>query len=716
VSGPAAPEGRSILDLLALATAVPSHGMTLDLLTELALIMCVAAVTTALFQRLRQPVVLGYLLAGMLVGPHLPVPLFADEGTARELSELGVVLLMFSLGLDFSLRKLIRVAPTAGVVAVIECSLMVSLGFLVGRAFGWTRTEALFGGAALAISSTTIIVKAFAEQRVPADRAEIVFGILVVEDLIAILLLAFLTALASGARLDGAAMARTVGRLGGFLIVLLAAGMLLVPRLVRAVVRLHRAETTVVAAVGLSFAFALLARKMGYSVALGAFLCGALVAESGAGKLVEHRIEPVRDLFAAVFFVSVGMLIDPRVIWAHLGTVLALTGVVIGGKLVGVTLGAFVAGYGVPTAVQTALSLGQIGEFSFIIAGVGLALGVSRSFIYPATVAVSALTTLLTPFMIRASGWIGAAVDRRLPHTLQTYATLYGAWVQGLRGTREHHGAWSRIRRLVRWLILDLLLCGAIVIAGSLSARGLGRWTTRVAGVGPKVARVALIAATLALLFPFVLGAVRMARALAAALAAEALPAPPDARTLDLAVAPRRALVVTLQIAILLCAGVPLVAVTQPFLPRYEGMVVLLLALGLLAVALWRSATNLEGHVRAGAQLFLEHLAAQSGTEASGLHPAAGAGPRPELPGLGNAQAIRLAPEACAVGKTLRELDLRGLTGATVIAIERQPSDVVYPTAEEILRAGDTLVVTGAAGAVAAARELLRQVGAAAGS
>ncbi|HXT97910.1 MAG TPA: cation:proton antiporter [Polyangia bacterium] len=695
------------MDLLTLAMALPLHRAPLDLLTELALIMCVAAVTTALFQRLRQPVVLGYLLAGMLVGPHLPVPLFADESTARELSELGVVLIMFSLGLEFSLRKLVRVAPTAGVVAVIECSLMVSLGFLVGRAFGWTRYEALFGGAALAISSTTIIVKAFAEQRVSAARAEIVFGILVVEDLIAILLLAFLTAAASGARLDGPAMLRTVGRLAGFLVVLLAAGMLLVPRLVRAVVRLRRAETTVVAAVGLCFAFALLARKMGYSVALGAFLCGALVAESGAAKLIAHRIEPVRDLFAAVFFVSVGMLIDPRLIWAHGGAVLALTGVVVAGKLVGVTIGAFVAGYGIPTAVQTALSMGQIGEFSFIIAGVGLSLGVTGNFLYPEAVAVSALTTLLTPFLIRAAGRVGTAIDRRLPHTLQTYATLYSAWVQGLRATPEHRTAWSRIRRLVRWLLLDLVLCGAIVIAGSLSARGLARWAVRVAGIAPTVARLALIAATLALLFPFVLGAVRMARALAAALAAEALPPPADARTLDLATAPRRALVVTLQIAILLVAGVPLVAITQPFLPRFEGMAILLLSLGLLAVALWRSATNLEGHVRAGAQVFLEHLAAQSGAEKSGPHPGPGTEARAELPGLGNAQAIRLAPDATAVGKTIRALDLRGLTGATIIAIDRQPADLVYPTAEETLCAGDTLVVTGAAAAVEAARELL---------
>jgi CPA2 family monovalent cation:H+ antiporter-2 len=699
------------VDLVALAVAYPIHVGGLDLLTELALIMCVAAVTTALFQRLKQPVVLGYLLAGMLVGPHLAVPLFADESAARELSELGGVLLMFSLGLEFSLRKLIRVAPTSGVVAVIECSLMVSVGYLVGRAFGWTAYESLFGGAAIAISSTTIIVKAFAEQKVPRARSEIVFGILVVEDLIAILLLAVLTAAASGARLDGAALLRTVGRLAGFLAALLIAGMLIVPRLVRAVVRLRRSETTVVAAVGLCFAFALLARKMGYSVALGAFLCGALVAESGAGKLVEERVEPVRDLFAAVFFVSVGMLIDPRLIWAHAGTVLALTAVVVVGKLVGVSVGAFVAGYGIPTAVQTALSLGQIGEFSFIIAGVGLSLGVTRGFLYPVAVAVSALTTLLTPFLIRASGRLGALVDRKLPHTLQTYATLYGAWVQGLRSTPERRTVWSRIRRRAKLLVLDAALCAVIVIAGSLSARGLAGWAARVAGVGPTVARVALIAATLALLFPFVLGAVRMARALAVELAAEALPAPRGKETLDLAAAPRRALLVTLQIAILLVAGVPLVAVTQPFLPRFEGLAILLLSLGLLAVALWRSASDLQGHVRAGAQVFLEALAAQSGLDAAG-GPASQAGDgqsvSAELPGLGNARAFRLGADSRVIGRTLRQLDLRGLTGATVIAIDREPADVIYPTADETLRPGDTLVVTGAAEAVEAAQELLR--------
>jgi len=493
-----------------------------------------------------------------------------------------------------------------------------------------------------------------------------------------------------------------------------------VPRLMRAVVRLHSKETTVVAAVGLSFAFALLARWMKYSVALGAFMAGALVAESGAAKIVEHRIEPVRDVFAAVFFVSVGMLIDPRLVWAHLPAVLLLTAVVVLGKLIGVSVGTFIAGHGVRTSVQAGLSLGQIGEFSFIIAGVGLALGATGHFLYPVAVAVSALTTLLTPWMIGVSGRFAAFVDRRLPHTLQTYASLYGAWVNGLRATPERRTAWARIRRLVLLLAVDVALLAAIVIVVSLARARLLRLAVEVARLHPSVARALLVAATLILITPFILGAVRMARALGAALAAEALPAPPGGgRELDLAAAPRRALLVTLQIAILLVAGVPVAAVTQPFLPGLPGMAILLAGVALLIVPLWRSATNLQGHVRAGAQVILEALAAQSGTAApSAAPPSPSAAPLPAamLPGLGNATAVPIAPSSPAAGRTLKQINLRGLTGATVIAIDRDGGDVVYPTGDETLRAGDALIVTGTTDAVAAAQELVAAPAAPAGS
>ena len=253
-------------------------------LTNLALVLCVAAATSLLFQRLRQPVVFGYLLAGMIIGPHIPVPLVADEGLVHTLAELGVILLMFSLGLEFSLRKLFRVAPTAGIIAVLQSSAMVCLGFGLGRIFGWTVLESVFAGAIIAISSTTIIVKAFAEQKVSGKVTDIVFGVLIIEDLIAILLLAILTAVASGGSLSAWELTRTGMRLAAFLVGLVAVGLLVVPRLIRMTVRLGSPETTLVAAIGISFATALLAITFGYSVALGAFIAGSLVAESGQGR------------------------------------------------------------------------------------------------------------------------------------------------------------------------------------------------------------------------------------------------------------------------------------------------------------------------------------------------------------------------------------------------------------------------------------------------
>jgi CPA2 family monovalent cation:H+ antiporter-2 len=673
-------------------------GQHLDVLTDLALILCVAALTTVVFQRIRQPVVLGYLLAGVIVGPHLPVPLFADAGLAQELSELGVILLMFSLGLEFSLRKVIKVAPTSGIIAVIECSLMIWLGYLTAGLLGFTGYDRLFAAVMVAISSTTIIVKAFQQAAIKSSLVETVYGILIVEDLIAILMLAILTGVASGVGLSAGALALTVGRLAAFLVAMLVVGMMVVPRVMRLVAGLGRDETTTVVSVGLAFAFALLARKLGYSVALGAFVAGALVAESGQSEKVHRLIEPVRDIFAAIFFVSVGMLIDPQVLVSHWAMVLVLTAVVVVGKVVSVSLGSFIAGNGVRTSVQAGMSLAQIGEFSFIIAGVGLSLGAIGKLLYPVAVAVSAVTTLLTPWLIRAAGPVASWVDSRLPRAFQTLSSLYGSWVQQMRASQEHRTAWSRIRRLAGLMLLDAGLVAAIAVGASLATPRLVLYMS--SAFPPPVARALVIVGAVVLGLPFLLGAVRVARALGLNLSRQALPRSEGA--LDLAAAPRRALLVTLQVAILILVGLPLIAITQPFFPRFPGMVVLLIGTVALIVPLWRSATDLQGHVRAGAQVILEALSAQSAEPASrspDVHAV--------LPGIGDPAAFVIASGTPAVGKTLKELNLRGLTGATVIAIDRRSDRVVLPTADEVLHAGDVLVLAGTHEAVASAMRLL---------
>ncbi|MBJ6762268.1 cation:proton antiporter [Myxococcaceae bacterium JPH2] len=683
-------------------------------LQALAIVLCVAAVTTVVFQRLRQPVVLGYIIAGLIIGPHVPIPLVADAGIVQTLSELGVILLMFSLGLEFSLRKLIQVGPTAGITAVIQCSVMMWLGFITGRAFGWSRLECLFAGAAIAISSTTIIAKAFDEQNIRGNLRKLVIGILVVEDIIAILLMATLTAVSSGAGLSAGALAATVGKLVAFLVALVVVGLLVVPRAVRAIIKLNRPETTLVASVGICFAVALLAQTLGYSVALGAFLAGSLVSESGEGKTIEHLVQPVRDIFAAIFFVSVGMLLDPALVAQHWGAVVVLTLVVIFGKILSVTTGAFLTGNGLRTSVQAGMSLAQIGEFSFIIAGLGLSLKATGSFLYPVAVAVSVVTTLVTPWLIKASGPFASLLDRKLPQPLQTFVTLYGSWVERLGNLPRRETVGARARRSILLLLLDAALLVAIVIGASIGSARVVNFLVREVGLLESVARTIFIVASVVLCVPFAVGIVRVARRLGGTLAEAALPAAPDGKV-DLAAAPRRMLVVTLQLGIVVIVGVPVMAFTQPFLPGMPGATLLLIMIAVLGFSFWRSATNLQGHMRAGAQVIVAALASQSHATGDNEHAEEKkdslADIRALLPGMGDPESISLLQTSPAVGRTLAELDLRGMTGATVLAIRRGDADVLVPSAKEVLRAGDVLALAGTHEAIDAARAVLESGG-----
>ncbi|NTX02926.1 MULTISPECIES: cation:proton antiporter [Myxococcus] len=680
-----------------------------EVLQAIAIVLCVAAVTTVLFQKLRQPVVLGYILAGLVVGPFVPIPLVANPEVVTTLSELGVILLMFSLGLEFSLRKLFSVGFTAGVTAVIQCSIMVWLGFVVGRAFGWTTLESLFTGALIAISSTTIIAKAFDEQGIRGKLRELVVGVLIVEDLIAVLLMATLTAVSTGAGLNVKDLTLTTGKLVAFLVGLVAVGLFIIPRAMRAVIKLNRPETTLVTSVGICFAVALLAQSFGYSVALGAFLAGSLVAESGEEKLVEHLVQPVRDMFAAIFFVSVGMLINPELIVEHWAAILVLTAVVILGKLLSVTLGAFLTGNGTRTSVQAGMSLAQIGEFSFIIAGLGLSLKATGSFIYPVAVAVSAITTLTTPLLIKVSGPVATWVDRKLPKPLQTFVTLYGTWVERLRQAPRRETLGADVRRLIRLLVLDAVLLVTLVIGTTMSAERMAGFVETRTGLDEDVSKNVILGGAVLLSVPFILGVIGIARRLGATLAEAALPARKDGK-LDLAAAPRRVLLVTLQVGIVLLVGIPVVMVTQPFLKGATGPLIVLTLVGALGVAFWRGATNLHGHVRAGAQVIVAALAAQSHSKEPGGDEHALDHVQGLLPGLGAPASVRLEEKSPVAGKTLAQVNLRGLTGATVLAIQRGEESLSVPTAQEVLRAGDVLALTGTCEAVDAAKALLMGV------
>ncbi len=604
-------------------------------LGALAVVLCTAGLTTVLCRKLRQPVVLGYILAGLIVGPHVPIPLVADRSVVQTLSEVGVILLMFSLGLEFSLRKLVRVGPTAGVTATIQTSILVWLGYMTGQMLGWTQRDSLFCGAIIAISSTTIIAKAFDEQGVTGKLRELVVGVLIVEDLIAILLMAILTAVASGSELTASTLAMSGGRLALFLVGLVAVGLLFVPRTIRAIVRLERPETTLVASIGICFAISLLALRFGYSVALGAFLTGS----------------------------------------------------------------------GVRTSVRAGMSLAQIGEFSFIIAGVGIASGAIEEFLYPIAVAISAVTTLTTPWLIRASGPVASFVDHKLPQSLQTFASLYGSWIEKMRTAPRPDTVTARARRMARWLLVDAALVAAAIIGTALGTDAIASYLVRTLDLSLEIARAAVIAAAVLVALPFAFGVFRLAGALGAMLAEIALPLARQGR-IDLSAAPRRALVVTLQLAVVLLVALPLLAITQPFLPQLPLLAAILVLIGVLVPAFWRSTASLQGHVKAGAELIVAALAARTQEGPPGDR-GAFAPIQDLLPGLGEPEPFRIDATSPAIGKTLAELDLRGLTGASVLAIRRGGSGMLVPSAREVIREGDVLALAGTTEAVAAARELL---------
>ncbi len=668
-----------------------------DFLVALTIVLGVAAITTFVFQRLRQPVVLGYILAGLILGPHIPIPVFADVKIVHTLSELGVIMLMFGLGLEFSIGKLFRAAPTAGITALIQCSAMMLIGFATAQAFGWTVLESVFCGAVIAISSTTIIAKAFDEQGIHGKLRELVVAILIVEDLIAVMLIAILTGASSGSGVSAAELVMTIGKLVGFLVALVVGGLFIVPRVMRAVVRIGRPETTVIASVAICFGVSLLAHEAGYSVALGAFVAGVLVAESGEARQIEPLVHPVRDVFAAVFFVSVGIMIDPGMIMEHWVAVLVLSLVVIVGKIVSVSVGAFLVGTGTRTSVAAGMSLAQIGEFSFIIAGVGLTLGAVGNFLYPVAVAVSAITTLTTPWLIRSSTRATQFIDAKLPKPLQTFVAFYDGWIERLRSKREPH---SVVRSLVGWLVLDIAAAATLVIAISLGFGWLTHWFVETFDIQRSTARIIIVALAGALAIPLCVGILRATRGLAAHLASTVVPrsAPNE---VDLGMAPRRMLVTSLQLGGVAVAGLPLVALTQPFLPRYTALIALGVAVLVLGVVFWRSARDLQGHVRAASRVIVEALAAQASAPAGDHAVTDGL-----VPGLSSWQRVVVPSGGRAVGRSLADLAVRGSTGATVLAILHDGVGTI-PDAHAPLQAGDVLAISGSEEAIAAAAQLI---------
>ncbi|WP_297249960.1 cation:proton antiporter [uncultured Prevotella sp.] len=432
------------------------------LIKDLALILVVAGIVTIIFKRLKQPLVLGYVVAGFLVSPNMPyIMSVVDIADIHTWADIGVMFLLFSLGLDFSFKKILKMgsSPIIATCAIVFC--MMALGMIVGHSFGWGRMDCIFLGGMLAMSSTTIIYKAFDDLGLRQQRfASMVMSVLILEDMLAIVMMVMLSALASGANLDGGQMVGSVVRIGFFLVLWFVVGIFAIPWLLRSSRTLINNETLLIIALGLCCAMAVVSTKVGFSSAFGAFVMGSILAETVEAEKIIKLVEPVKNLFGAVFFVSVGMLVDPKILVDYSVPIMVLVLTILVGQAVFGSFGFLISGQSLKSAMQCGFSMAQIGEFSFIIASLGLSLGVIGNFLYPVVVAVSVITTFLTPYMIRLSTPAYNRLEKRLPkniiHMLNELAISHPS--------AAPHGNWrSLVVQLTKIVVIYSILSIAVI-------------------------------------------------------------------------------------------------------------------------------------------------------------------------------------------------------------------------------------------------------------
>ncbi len=674
------------------------HGVVF--LQDLAVVMIVAGLVTVLFHRFKQPVVLGYIVAGVIIGPHTPpFPLINDQGTIQTLAELGVVFLMFSLGLEFSLRKLKKVGSTALIAATLEILLMVWVGYEVGQWFGWSQMDSIFLGALLSVSSTTIIVKALGELGKTKEHfAQLIFGILIVEDILAIVMIALLSGIAMSGTLQASEVVATVTRLGIFLAVALVVGLLTVPRLLGYVSRFKSNEMLLVTVLGLCFGVSLLAVKLGYSVALGAFVIGAVVAESREIGKVEHLLEPVRDMFSAVFFVAIGLLIEPALLLQYWKPILVITVAVVVGKVLTCSFGAFVAGNDRRTSLRVGMGLAQIGEFSFIIAQLGLTLKVTSDFLYPIAVTVSVFTTLLTPYLIKGSDRLVHWFDRVAPRNVAASLDIYTRWVSELGSGNSKHGAGKFIRRWVWHIALNMVLTAGVFVAALFLRARNPDWISQLP-IPPSWLDATVWTGAVLVSMPLLIASFRKVQAVALLVgetAAQKISEPSTRGNVQNIVARSVLISGTILLAVIL------LLLSSTLLPSGKALILLLVIVAGITALLWRSFVRVYSKAQVSLRETLAAPPAVKGDKS----------PIPLVDLLENAEldSTTIPPDSVANGRRIRELALRTKTGASIVGIERAGVTRVNPGPEEEILAGDQVLLFGQRSQLELARQFLSEV------
>lgn len=637
------------------------------LIRDLAIILGVAAAVTFIFRRIRQPVVLGYIIAGVLVGPFTPGFLSVkDMPSVRVWAELGVIFLMFALGLEFSFRKLARVGVSAGITAVIQVTLMMFLGYSFAQFVGWNKMESIYFGCMVSISSTTIIIKAFEELGLKQKLfAQMVFGILIVEDLAAILILVGLSSVAESSNLGGLDLLIAAAKLGLVVGAWFLVGMFVIPRFVKSVRKHGDNEMITVLSIGLCLGLVTLSAYFNYSVALGAFIMGSILAETSEAKKIEHLISPLKDVFGAIFFVSVGMMMDPSVLVNHFNLVLMISALIIVGQIVSITIGSLVTGQSLNNSIRTSFSMAQIGEFSFIIATLGRSFGVISEDLFPMIVASSLITTFTTPYLMRVAPKVGSFLDQRLPYPVKRGLQNYSALMQKAQSGMKTKQAIAL--SFLRWFSNAI----PVIIIFLMDGRFVLPWLEK-QGTSPELAKGLGWLLAISLSAPFLWGMMQVFRHLTRK----------DIEDSRLAELARRGGNYLSQILSILLVG----ALSLEFFPFWISALLTFIVI-ILVTFIFK--TPLEAFYRWFEAQFHSGFQAQNEEKKSAevLSNLA--------PWDAHLVSVLVHPNSTVVAKRLSDLQLRENHGLNIVAIKRGAKMMVAPKANDVLLPDDQLLFLG---------------------
>ena len=668
----------------------------LNLVRDLAIILVSAGVFTIISKALKQPLILGYIIAGFLVGPHISwFPGITSEETVHQWSEIGIIFLMFGLGLEFSFKKLLKVGSSALVTAGSKFLGVFVLGFVAGQAMGWTMMESVFLGGLLSMSSTMVVLKSYDDMHLKDKPwAGMVFGTLVVEDLIAILLMVLLSTMAVSNRFAGGEMLFNLAKLAFFLILWFLVGIYVIPTLLKRARRFLSDEILLVVSIGLCFGMVALAEAVGFSSALGAFVMGSILAETIESEHIDRLVAPIKDLFGAVFFVSVGMMVAPSVIGEHWLTILIITLIVMLSHILFAGAGILMTGGGLQNAVNTGFSLAQLGEFGFIIAGVGVNLGVMRDFIYPVIIAVSVLTTFTTPYMIKLAAPAHRGLLKLLPDK----------WLSRLDqpedGGRTSVAEQSEWKKLLRAYFLRVLLYGVVLVAimiGSkefldpLAVRLFPAWP-------PFLQKLSVVVVTLVVMSPFLYGLAISSGSINAS-ASKLLAEKPSNKW------PIAGLVLT---RTFLAISMILSVIVSHF--QLAGWAVVLIILGGAVFIL--TARRTVHRYSALEQRFLSNLNEKEVAER--LRRPVTTSVRDKMSGYDvHLELLDVSPDSVFAGQALRDIPFRAETGANIIKIERGSRSLTIPAGDVCIYPHDRLLAVGTTEQIERLRTMLSESAAA---